>query len=135
MYTYKLKTLQIYVLSLLFFKINSSQENRLNLSFYNKNCSERFFSICGQKMFNGFLQFCKLKLISNLILGQIIVSNLTNVNQPHKLRSTLLNQKKTTNIKYNNSFGNQLHSVAAVLLEPLFRSVMVSVLLMPGFSQ
>ena len=45
-----------------------------------KYYSERFLSICGQKMSKGFLKFCKF--ISNLILGQIIVSNLTNM---HKL--------------------------------------------------
>ena len=42
-------------------------------------------------MSKGFLKFCKL--ISNLILGQIIVSNLAKV---HKLRSTSWNQKKRT---------------------------------------
>ena len=72
------------------------QENRLRLSFTTRiitNYSlERFLSICGEKMSKGFLKF--FKLISNLILGQIIVSNLTNVQktkQPHKLRSTSLN--------------------------------------------
>ena len=38
---------------------------------------KRFLSICGEKMSKGFLKICKL--ITNLILGQIIVSNLTNV--------------------------------------------------------
>ena len=38
-----------------------------------------FLSICGEKMLKGFLKFCKL--ISNLILSQIIVSNLTNVHE------------------------------------------------------
>ena len=47
---------------------------------------KRFLSICGEKMSKDFLKFCKL--ISNLMLGQIVVANLTNV---HKLRSTSLN--------------------------------------------
>ena len=45
-----------------------------------KYSSERSLSICGQKKSKGFSKFCKL--MSNLILGQIIVSNLTNM---HKL--------------------------------------------------
>ena len=45
-----------------------------------KYSSERFVSICGEKMSKGFSKFCKL--ISNLILGQIVVSILINV---HKL--------------------------------------------------
>ena len=42
---------------------------------------------------------------SNLILGQIIVSNLTNV--PHKLNYAALHETtiKKTNIKYNNYSG------------------------------
>ena len=75
---------------LLFSKINSRQENRSKLSFdlsfktriITKYSLGRFLSICGEKMSKGFLKFCKLT--SNLILGQIIVSNLTNV---HKLNS------------------------------------------------
>ena len=65
-----------------FSKINSRQENRSKLSFtariITKYYLERFLSICGEKMSEGFLKFCKL--ISKLILGQIIVSNLTNIN-------------------------------------------------------
>ena len=45
-----------------------------------KCSSERFLSIWGEKINPNAFKFCKL--ISNLILGQIIVSNLTNV---HKL--------------------------------------------------
>ena len=52
-------------------------------------------------MSKGLLKFCKL--ISNLILGQLIVSNLTN---EHKLAaSTTLHfiklDKEKTNTKYN----------------------------------
>ena len=46
----------------------------------------------------GFLKFCKL--ISNLILGQIIVLNLTNV---HKLVLACI--RKNKNIKYNNNYS------------------------------
>ena len=46
---------------------------------------ERVLSICDEKMSKGFLKICKL--ISNLILGQIILSNLTNVRK----QSTLIN--------------------------------------------
>ena len=64
------------------------QENRSKLSFtariITKYSLERFLSIFGGKMSKGLLKFCKL--ISNLILGQIIVSNLTNV---HKLNSRI----------------------------------------------
>ena len=49
-----------------------------------KNSLELFLSICGKKMSTDFLKFCKL--ISNQILGQIIVSNLVNV---HKLNSRI----------------------------------------------
>ena len=73
---------------LLFSKMNSRQENRSKLSFtariITKYSLERFISICREKLSKGFLKFCKL--ISNLILGQIIVSNLTNV---HKLNSRI----------------------------------------------
>ena len=62
---------------LLFSKMNSRQENRSNLSFYSQNynwySSEIFFFLFIEKT-KGFLKFCKLKLISNLILGQISVS-------------------------------------------------------------
>ena len=59
----------------------SRQENRSKPSFtariITKYSLERFLSICGEKMSKGFLKICKL--MTNLILGQIIVSNLTNV--------------------------------------------------------
>ena len=45
---------------------------------------KRFLSICGEKMSKDFLKFCKL--ISNLMFGQIIVPNLTNV---HRLNSRI----------------------------------------------
>ena len=64
-----------------FSKVNSRQENRSKLSFtariITKYSLERFLSICGKKMYEDFLKICKL--ITYLILGQIIVSNLTNV--------------------------------------------------------
>ena len=53
-------------------------------------------------MSEGFLKFCKL--ISNLLLGQVIVSNLINV---HKLNSRINYSRlhsiryKKKNIKYN----------------------------------
>ena len=87
-----------------FSKMNSRQENRSKLSFIariiTKYSLERFLSICGEKMSKGFLKFCNL--ISNLILGQIIVSILQTciTKQSNKLRSTSLNQiykKKTSN--------------------------------------
>ena len=73
--------------------MNSRHENRSKLSFdlfftariITKYSLERFLSICGEKISEGFLKFCKL--ISNLILGQIIVSNLTNL--VHKLNSRI----------------------------------------------
>ena len=92
--------------------MNSRQENRSKPSFkfiawiITKYSLERFLSIYGEKMSKGFLKFCKL--ISNLILGQIIVSNLTNVDKPnshinygriHKIRY------KKPNIKYNDYLG------------------------------
>ena len=93
--------------------MNWRQENRSKLSFdlsftariITKYSLERFLSICGQKMSKGFLKFCKL--ISNLILGQIIVSNLTNV---QKLNSRINNARLhkldiKTNTKYNNYPG------------------------------
>ena len=52
---------------LLFFKINSRQENRSKLFFFfttkviARYSSESFLSICGQKMSEGFLKFCKLQ--------------------------------------------------------------------------
>ena len=66
---------------------------------------ERFLSICGEKMSKGFLKF--YKVISNLILGQIIVSNLTNVHKPNGCinYARLHYIKKSTNIKYNNDSG------------------------------
>ena len=73
---------------LLFSKVNSRHENRSKLSFtariITRYSLKRFLSVCGEKMSKGFLKFCKL--ISNLILGQIIVSNRTNV---HKLKSRI----------------------------------------------
>ena len=89
---------------LLFSKTNSRQENRSKLSFpariITKDSLEHFLSICGEKLSKGFLKFCKL--ITNLILGQIIVSNLTNVRKQnsrinyarlHQIR----NKKQTSN--------------------------------------
>ena len=68
-------------------KTNSRQENHSKLSFtariITKCFLECFLSICGEKMSKGFLKFCKL--ISNLILSQIIVSNL--YTDEHKLAS------------------------------------------------
>ena len=62
---------------------------------------ERFLSICSQKISKRFLKFCKL--ISNRMLGQIIVSNLfvlqTCINYPHKLQKPekkKKQKKKTT---------------------------------------
>ena len=70
---------------LLFSKMNSRQENRSRLSFTGRSITkyffERFLSICGEKMFKGFLKFCKL--MSNLKLGQITVSNPTNLRKPN----------------------------------------------------
>ena len=58
--------------------MNSRQENRSKLYFTARiitKCSlECFPSICGEKMSKGFLKFCKL--ISNLILGQIKLSQI-----------------------------------------------------------
>ena len=71
---------------MLFSKMTSRQGNRSKLSFTARIIIKyylgHFLSSCGEKMSKGFLKFCKL--ISNLILGQIIVSNLTNV---YKLKS------------------------------------------------
>ena len=73
-----------------FSKINSRQKNGSKLSFtagiITRYSLEPFLSICREKMSKGFLNF--LKLISNLILGQIVVSNLTNV---HELNSHIKN--------------------------------------------
>ena len=94
---------------MLFSKMNSRQENRSKLSFtariITKYSLERFLSICGEKMSKGFLKFCKL--ISNLILGQIIVSNLTNVQKLNSRTTTLdfIKLDIKTNIKYNNYSG------------------------------
>ena len=49
-----------------------------------KDSLEHFLSICGEKLSKGFLKFCKI--ISNQILGEIVVSNLTNA---HKLNSRI----------------------------------------------
>ena len=72
-----------------FSKMNSRQENRSKLSFtariITKYSLERFLFIRGKKMTKGFLKF--YKLIINLILGQIIVSNLT-IKNVHKLNKT-----------------------------------------------
>ena len=61
-----------------FSKTNSRQENRSKLSFppriITKDSLEHFLSICGEKLSKGFLKFCKI--ISNQILGEIVVSNL-----------------------------------------------------------
>ena len=71
-----------------FSKMNLRQENHSKLCFtariITKYSLERFLSFCGEKMSKGCLKFCKL--ISNLLLGQIIVSNLTNV---HKVNSRI----------------------------------------------
>ena len=86
--------------------MNSRQENRSKLSFtariITKYSLERFLSICGEKMSKGFLKFCKL--ISNLILGQIIVSNLTNV---HKLNSPI-NYTRLHWIRYKKQTSNKI---------------------------
>ena len=69
-------------------KMNSRQENRSKFSFtariITKYSLESFLSICGEKMSKGFLKF--RMLISNQILGQIIVLNLINV---HELNSRI----------------------------------------------
>ena len=67
---------------LLFSKMNSRQENRSKFSSYSQIYNWIFFGTFSfylrwENISKGFLKFCKL--ISNLILGQIIVSNLTNV--------------------------------------------------------
>ena len=67
-----------------FFKDATPRSKKIAQSFLStakfiaKYFSERFLSICGVS--EGLLKFCKL--ISNLILGQIIDSDLSNV---HKL--------------------------------------------------
>ena len=70
-----------------FSRMNSRYGNRSKLSFTarirTKYSLERFLSIWGEKMSKGFLKFCKL-----LILGQIIVSNLT-IKNVHKLNSRI----------------------------------------------
>ena len=78
----------VYVLSRLpgvsFFKDELEARNRSKPSFtarmITKYSLERFLSICGEKMSKGFLKF--YKLILNLILGQIIFSNLANLHKP-----------------------------------------------------
>ena len=86
--------------------MNSREENRSKLSFTARiitNYSlERFLSICGEKLSKGFLKFCKL--ISNLILGQIIVSNLTN---EHKLNSRI-NYARLHYIRYKKQTPNTI---------------------------
>ena len=75
-----------------FFKDELEARKSLKAFFYSQGSAriitkyslERFLSIYGEKLSKGFLKFCKL--ISNLILGQIIVSNLTNV---HKLNDRI----------------------------------------------
>ena len=56
----------VYVLSGLFSKMNSRQENRSKLSFtariITKYSLERFLSICGEKISKGFLKFYKRKI-------------------------------------------------------------------------
>ena len=65
---------------LLFFKMNSKQENRSDLSFsakiITKYSTERLFFLfnCGQKMSKGFLKFSKLISNRDTIVGQIIIS-------------------------------------------------------------
>ena len=70
------------------FRDDLEARKSLKLSFtariITKYSLERFPSICGEKMSKGFLKFCKL--ISKLILGHIIVSDLTNV---HKLNGRI----------------------------------------------
>ena len=92
--------------------MNSRQENRSKLSFtariITKYSLERFLSICGEKMSKGFLKFCKL--ISNLILGQIIVSNLTNV---HNLNTRM-------------NYAPEKYQVRPVLLQTLQPSLYAS---------
>ena len=51
---------------LLFFKMDSRQDNRSKLFFFTakviaRYSSERSLSTCGQKMSEGFLKFCKLQ--------------------------------------------------------------------------
>ena len=73
--------LKLYVLSRRFPGVGCSrQEDRSKLPFYSQNYNWIFFgkfflSIYGELISTkGFLKFCKLKLISNLIRGQISVS-------------------------------------------------------------
>ena len=101
---------------LLFSKMNSKQENRSKLSFtariITKYSLERFVSICGEKMSEGFLKFYKLIIKPDTQIRfdycQIIVSNLTNV---HKLNSHINYARlhyiryKKTNTKYINYSG------------------------------
>ena len=102
---------------LLFSKMNSRQENHSKLSFtariVTKYSLEHCLSICGEKMSKGFLTFCKLT--SNLIPGQIIVSNLTNM---HKLNSCINYAGLRWNIKCNNYSGLQfeMHLLKAIKL-------------------
>ena len=95
---------------LLFSKTNSRQENRSKFSFpariITKYVLERFLSVCGEKLSKGFLKFCKV--ISNLILGEIVVSNLTNV---HKL-NTRINYARLHYIRYKKQTSNTIISLA-----------------------
>ena len=69
--------------------MNSRQENRSNLSFYSQNYNKilfgtLFLSVYGEQISTkGFLKLCKL--VSKLILDQIIVSDLKTI--VHKLAS------------------------------------------------
>ena len=86
--------------------MNLRQENRSKLSFtariITKYSLKRFLSICGEKMSKDFLKFCKL--ISNLMFGQIIVSNLTNV---HRLNSRI-NYARLHWIRYKAQTSNTI---------------------------
>ena len=76
-----------------------SLKNSFTAKIITKYSLERFLSICGEKMSEGFLKFCKL--ISKLIHGQIIVSNLTNV---HKLNRRI---KQTSNTIITQSYHSR----------------------------
>ena len=85
-------------------KTNSRQENRsklsLTASIITKYSLQHFLSICSEKKSKGLLKICKL--ITNLILGEIIVSNVTNVRkQNSRINYARLhwirNKKQTSN--------------------------------------
>ena len=70
---------------LVFSKMNLRQENRSKLSFtariMTKYSLERFLSICSEKMSKGLTFWSSVSSYQTwYVLGQIIVSNLTNVN-------------------------------------------------------